>query len=205
MAQSSKERPLPVTGVVFARSAAKTFGLLLLSILCLLFGALLIWAKIVDLEFASKKVTWWGLLIGIGCLLGGPMWAYALIRAFWLKRRLIVGDDRLQILEERAGQDSVVLQLPYDNIATVQYEVTKTNRRVAIDLLDLEDEETYAPGTRFSTNQVTEGRHYCVEAGFQSGPRKIADTIESAFGRWKQETQLAPSKSIQAELRKSGQ
>ena len=94
MAESVGECPLPVTGVVFARSAAKTFGLILLSIFLVLFGGFLIWAKIADLGLGDKKVTWWGLLIGVACLLGGPGWTYALVRALWLKRRLIVGDRK---------------------------------------------------------------------------------------------------------------
>jgi hypothetical protein len=186
--ENSKSPPQPADGLVFGRSAAKTFGLILLNFLLILFGVFLIWAKVTDQVLDpgphERRVTWWGLLIGIGAVLGGPVMAFLLLRSLLVRRRLVIALDRLQMIERLGGEDVVVLQIPFANIAEVKYEATSTERRVGIDLHRLDDPETYARSANFGVNASVDGRHFCISGGYQGGPRAIATEIERAYGRW---------------------
>jgi hypothetical protein len=178
----------PIDGVIFGRSVAKTFGFIVLNILLFLFGLFLIWAKITDQVLDpgpnAKHVTWWGLLIGIGAVLAAPAMIVLLLRSLWVKRRLVIGADRLQVVEHLVGEDTVVLQIPYSNIAEFKYEATKTERRVGIDLLQLDEPETYARSENFQVNGQVEGRHFTISGGYRGGPRAIATAIERAYAKW---------------------
>ena len=88
------------------------------------------------------------------------------------RRRLIVGTDRIQLVELVGNDDTVVLQIPYSNLAEVKYEATRSHRRVGIDLLDLNDPETYAPRTNFETRRRAIGRHFCITVGYEGGPTR---------------------------------
>jgi hypothetical protein len=183
-----KPPPPPVDGVAFGRSAAKTIGFFVLNVLFLFVGVVLIWAKVTnqvfDLGGSPKHVTWPGLIIGIMAVLSAPAMAATMVRSLWFQRRLVVAADRLQMVERHGGQDVVVLQIPYANVAWMGYEVTPRERRVGIDLLRLADPDTYAKGENFEMNSGIHGRHLCIVAGYQGGPRAIGTVIERAFAEW---------------------
>jgi hypothetical protein len=188
MSESKPSPPRPVEGVVFGRSAFKTVGFIVLNVLLFLFGLFLIWAKLTDQVLLPgenpKQVTWWGLLIGIGLVLGCPLMIGMLMRSLWVKRRLIIGPDRLQVVELLGGEDTVVLQIPFANIAEFKYEATDTERRVGIDPHHLDDPDTYARGEDFAVNEGVQGRHFCISGGYQGGPRAIGTALEQASEKW---------------------
>jgi hypothetical protein len=181
--------PLPVDGIVYGRSVLKTLGLIVLCMLLFLFGSFCIWAKVtgavLDAHTSSpKEVTWVGLLFGIVAVVSAPAVIVALVRAWWVRRRLIIGDDCLQLVEHLKGEDTVVLQIPYANIADFQYETTKTEYRVGIDLRDLDDPNTYARFESFFTNQTIENRHYSISDGYQGSPKAIHKALKRAYKKW---------------------
>ncbi len=188
MATKKPPAPRPIDGVVFERSAAKIFGFIVLNAVLFLFGVFLIWAKltgqVLDRGSNEKQVTWWGLLLGVVAVLGAPAMTFRLVRSLWVRRRLVVGSDRLQVLEHLRGQDTVVVQIPFANIAEIKYEATKTDRRVGIDLVEIDDAKTYAPHENFRRNRQFEGRHYCISGGYEGGPRLIATAIKRAYNKW---------------------
>ena len=104
------------------------------------------------------------------------------LRSWWVRRRLIIGSDCIQVIEYLGGEDRVVLQLPYSNIAEFKYE--ENALRVGIDLQRLDDANTYAPSENFKENRKSRGRHYCIAFGYQSGARTIASEIERAYSKW---------------------
>lgn len=188
MTNDKPSPPTPVAGVVFGRSAVKAFGFIVLNVLLFLFGVFLIWAKVTNQVLGSgqdtRQVTWWGLLLGVGAVLSAPYMIGALVWALWVNRRLVIGADRLQVVEYLGGQDTVVLQIPFSNIAEVKYEATQTERRVGIDLRRLDDPETYAGSENFLNNAAATGRHFCITGGYEGGPRAIATAIAQASERW---------------------
>jgi hypothetical protein len=178
----------PIAGVVYPRSTIKTFGLILLAMLFFPVGCFLVWAKI-RTEFygpgpGGREITWYGLLLGIVGVVGAPIMVYQLARSLWVRRRLVIGADRLQILECRGSDDLVVMQIPFANIMNVQYDVTTTERRVAIDLLDPDDAESYGDGADFRVNANILGRHYCITEAFRGGAAEIAAEIQKTMKIW---------------------
>lgn len=188
MTRKKPPPPTPVDGLVFGRSATKTIGLIVVNVLLFLFGVFLIWAWATDQVLNpgpnALRVTWWGVLLGVGVVLGAPFFAVLLLRSLWVKRRLVVGSDRLQVVEHLGGEDTVVLQIPFANMAEFKYEATETERRVGIDLRRLNDPETYARSDNFEVNQQFQGRHFCISGGYQGGPSSIATALERAYERW---------------------
>ena len=156
-----------------------------------LFGMLLVWSKIRDEVWGpipgADRVTWYGLVFGVCAMLRAPWAIYGLVRSLRARRRLIVGVDRIQLVELAHNDDSVVLQIPYSNFAEVKYEATRSHRRVGIDLLDLNDPETYAPGTNFESRRRAIGRHFCITVGYEGGPSAIASAIIDAIAKWRSE------------------
>jgi hypothetical protein len=122
------------------------------------------------------------MVTGIGLAVGSPLMIFRLVRSWWVRRRLVVGSDCLQVVEHLGGEDTVVLQIPYANIAEFKYE--KGARRVGIDLHCLDDPNTYAGGENFRGNRQSDGRHYCILVGYRSGPRAIATELERAYLMW---------------------
>lgn len=121
------------------------------------------------------QLTWWGsLLAGVGFVIG----AFGLI-AFPFEllypRRLILGDDVVQI----ARGQSVEVQLPYSNIAAVTYEKPSADGewQVGIDLGELSDADTYSKHGEFGKKAKT-GRDYILHGGFTVGLEEIARRIE---------------------------
>ncbi len=179
--------PEPVTGDVVGRSLVKTLGSVLFMILVFVFGLFLIWAWWTDTGFerfgSPHKVTWWGFLLGIGAVLGAPLLVASLVRRLLARERLVIGGDRLQIVRRRGGHDAVVFQIPYANVARCSYEVTSTERRIGIDLVDPDDPATYAGGENFQTNKEFTGWHYTLGGGYQTGVADIHKLLAGRMGR----------------------
>ena len=184
----SETRP-PVDGLVIHRSKTKTFVLLLLAILAFPIGCGLIWARVqgeLAEEASRTQITVYGLVVGVIAVLGSPVMIYQLMRSLWVRRRFVVGADRIQILENVYGKDVVVFQIPYANIASVAYEVTSTDRQMVIDLINADDPETYAAEDEgdFKTTKNQQGHHYCTYEAFQGGPHALVAEIQKAMKVW---------------------
>jgi len=180
--------PVAQDGIAFRRSIIKTFVFVFLYFLMFCLGLFLTWAKIthqvLDPGPDPKAVTWWGLLIGIAMILLAPLGIKQLVRSLWVKNRLVIASDRLQIIERLSGQDTVVLQIPYSNIADFKYETTKSERRIGIDLRNIADPETYAPKVKFEQNKKVQGRHICFSGGYRRGVKAIAAEMKQAYAKW---------------------
>lgn len=181
---TSHSPPAPVDGVVIRRSTIKTIGFILLNILFVPMGVFLIWAKLDPAPNATSEVTWYGFVAGICLVLGGPVMVVLLLRSLWVRRRLVIGCDRLQIIERLGGKETVILQIPYDNIADLKYEATTTERRVGITLLRPDHPHSYAKSENFGLNMQFHGRHYCITGGYRSSLWTMVKEIERAYGEW---------------------
>jgi hypothetical protein len=180
-----------VPGRVFARSVPKTIGLLAGCALGFLFGLLLVWAKISDelhgpVPGADQHVTWYGLILGGASVLFMPFIAARLMASLRATQRLVVGEDRLQLVELISGVETVVVQIPFSNLADAKYEATRSHRRVGIDLIDPSAPGTFARGPGFESNKGVFRRHYCITTGYEGGPSAIAAAaISQSYGEWR--------------------
>jgi hypothetical protein len=207
MSYNKPNPPRPVTGIVFARSLTKTFGLIALWAVLGYLGVCALWGPVVNKK--QSEVPAEQLLVGIGLVLVGPLMITRLVRSCWVRQRLVIGPDCLQVVEQLGAvyaEDTVVLHIPYANIADFKYEDNPV--RVGIDLHCLDDPETYAPKENFEWNkrskehhalplirglantarlpwpkQATEW-HYCILVGYQQGPRAIANALGQEYSKW---------------------
>ena len=122
-----------------------------------------------------------GTVATIGILVGFPLLIFRQVRA-WRRHLLIVGEDCIQVVERRSGEDHVIVQIPYANMAEFKREASDS--RVGITLCRLDDADTYAPGENFQTNYRGQKRHYCLTFGYQHGARAIYSAMEKAYSRW---------------------
>lgn len=175
--QHGHSTPLPVEGAVFERSGTKS--LVIISVLCF-FWVLAAYAVAAAI---NKRIDFDEKTVALALyLIFAPLLMIREVRAWRARRRLIVGEDRIQVIERRRGEDHVLLQIPYANIAEFKYE--DGAKRVGIDLCRLDNVDTYAPGENFERNRRYKGRHYIIPFGYQHGARAIASKMEKAYSQW---------------------
>ncbi len=183
-----RQRAQPIDGLTIRRSIIKTLGWMILAVVWFPMGCALIWGKIQGMLFGvppgGYEITLYGFVLGLVMVVSTPIMVYQLSRSLLVRRRLVIGDDRLQI-QERQGKDHVaVLQIPFANIAQVQYEVTTTDRQVAIDLKEPEDPDTYGEDNDFRASAKLRGHHYCLAESFCADADAIAGEIQRAMKLW---------------------
>lgn len=160
--------PDVVTGEVIKRSLLKTAGLILVLILFFIFALFLVWVWCVTTLSNATAGTLCTATAAI--LLGAPILAVSLIHRLLVRERLVIGNDRLQIIRRFRGRDVVCLQIPFVNITECTYDATDPKRRlgIGIDLADLDDSATYLKGEDLKVNKELKGWHYVLEGGYQT-------------------------------------
>jgi hypothetical protein len=183
MGDNAVSIPGPVEGVVIGRSLIKSFIFSIVFALLFLLGVGLVWAKVTDqVILLDKKVTWWGLLIGIGAVIVGPVFIVLTLRAIWVRRRIIIGADRLQLIERRQGQDVVIVQIPYQNIVELKcVSVSSSQWQIGITLKRLDDPETFAKSENFEHNEKLGRRHYVIGGGYRKNLTTIAKMLNESI------------------------
>lgn len=179
------ETPSLVSGHVVRRSVVKTIGTMAFLAVLFVFCLFLVWAKvagqIIDPSSLPKEVTWWGLILGIGGVLCSPVGIVYLGYLLLVKRRLVIGDDRIQIAQR---SDEIMLQIPYRNIGKLEYEVTDTERRIGMCLKDTEDANTYdRAGSKWESTETMTGWHYVLNGGYQESVQQIHKRIKDRMKR----------------------
>ncbi len=177
--------PAVVDGVVYGRSLAKTAGLIALCVLGGLFGLLLVFGYFNEREPGRTYITWWGLAIGLLLVFTMPIMSLLLARALLVRRRLVVGVDRLQMVERLRGEDVVVLQIPFANIAEMKYEaVDDLTWRLGIDLEKHDDPDSHIRFNTFTGNKASDGRHFSVTGGYAASTKAITKELKQAYDAW---------------------
>jgi hypothetical protein len=176
MAQNSQQPPPVAEGKVIPASYLTILGLWIGSGVLALVCGVLLWDRwFNDDGLLPFRLTWWGsLLAGVGFVIGA-LGLIAFPFEFLYPRRLILGDDVVQI----ARGQSVEVQLPYANIAAATYEKPSADGewQVGIDLVDLADPETYSKHSELG-QKAKSGRDYILHGGFTVGLEEIARRIE---------------------------
>lgn len=175
----------PVDGVVIRRPVFSTFAFLFALAVALVYMSALLWEMIDDKTGFDPGVDVARLVVHVAAMLLIPLAAVLAWAGLRQNRRMVLGVDRLQVLERERGRDVIALQIPYANLADVQYGPTKTGRLgLCIALDDLYDSQTFAAGERFDANWSELGYHLVLPGGYQRSLNDIAQELQLARGRW---------------------
>ena len=164
--------PKPVVGEVYSGLAfmAMVPRLLLLTSLIEAVGI-----GLVILYFTADWPFWTlvvGLVVAVVGLVGTTV-------AVFLRMpiRLILAADRLQKLQGSGETESVVLQIPYRNLATVEYQGGE-DERIGLDLIHLGDPDTYEANDSLEANKRAKGYHVVLTSQYKQPLRMIYDELK---------------------------
>lgn len=201
---------VPVPGVVVERSRAVTIRYV---VLC--FG--------VAAYSALQEYSWWndrfgdgrgdslfarsrfGFVFGVAGIAASVSFALWFLRSLRKSQRIIVGEDRYQVVEKVEDVDAVVVEIPYRNIAQVKRSRTAHGVQVELLLADPTDQDTHL-GTRRGT-LAGEGPivSWPIFNGFRLRPYSIADELETAMSKWKATHQRGGTGSATSPAQRSPQ
>jgi hypothetical protein len=113
-----------------------------------------------------------------------PVFAVHQVRKVRRERRIIIGADRLQIVEGRGDDAHVLVSLPYANIESLKCTEVGYWHKLDFEVYDTNDPDTYFAGTDIETNFRTLGHHYEIMEGYQLPMDEIEDLIRRAWKKW---------------------
>jgi hypothetical protein len=153
--------PPVVTGTVIGVSALAMYAMMtVMTVLALAgLGMVISWLVTADASI-------WLLLVGLVFVLLGPAAIAGGVYRMRIKERLILGADRLQIVHRVRGEDRVITQVPYANVAAIRWEGGTQNNYVGIDLADLADADTYQKNDDFTAIKGVRGFHVIIDPGY---------------------------------------
>jgi hypothetical protein len=152
----------PAPGVVIHMSTGKVLGFLVILVVVLLLGVVLVWAWWSDtplpIPLVGESAHRWGgisgsLMTAIAALFL-PMGALY----YFSKERLILADDRLQVVQGSA----VVAQVPFKNVLKAVLADEEGVLFLGITLIDPEDPESFADAAEFSQQKDNSGWHFAI-------------------------------------------
>ncbi len=147
-------------------------------------GAGLVWAWWTDLSFADRRISIGGAVFGAALLLlpivGVPVVAFSVFR----RTNLILGDGCLQRV---VGNTRVTLQIPYSNIARIEFLRKSQHDKldedsIGIDLHDIDDPMTLCSGLR-NSKIFGVGISFLTQMTFAMPLEKICDRIQKRVAR----------------------
>lgn len=180
----------PVEGDVTARSTGKMMaaigGLVVLSLV----GVFLICAYfagfVLPLGSAGIQLNWLGVAVGFAAAIIGPLLALLFGLMLVLNERIVLGSDRLQRLQRLGKADKVTTQIPYRNIANLTYDTDEGVRFLGIDLIDVDDPDTFDTAANFAHEKETYGWHFRLLGGYQKDLRTIHDMLAKRLEAFRQ-------------------
>jgi hypothetical protein len=162
----------PVQGDRFVASKWGAYFLLQSGALAEMIGLGLI------IAWAFEAVPFWSFLVGVGALLAGGGTILSGLLQLGVQRQLIFGADRLQKVESRGKTQTVVLEVPYRNLAEVAY-FRGEEEYIGIDLIHSGDLDTFAQPNRLDETKVRRNHHVVLDSSYDKSLRIIYDTLKS--------------------------
>jgi hypothetical protein len=123
-------------------------------------------------------------LLIAGSTFATPVFAARQVRKLRRGRRIVIGADRVQIVEGRGEDAFVLVSLPYANIESLKCTEVGYWHKLDIEVSDTNDPETYFAGTDIEENFRTLGHHYEIAEGYQQPMDEIEDLIRRAWKKW---------------------
>ena len=171
----------PVEGDVIPRSTGKMTAAIAGLVVLTLFGIFLIWAYFtgfaLPLPGASIQLNWLGGAVGFAAAIIGPLLTFAFAVMLALKERIVLGSDRLQRLQRLGKADKVTTQIPYRNIGNLACDTDEGARFLGIELIDVDDADTFDTASNFAREKSTYGWHFRIFGGYQKDLQTIHDML----------------------------
>jgi hypothetical protein len=161
----------PVLGESFEGSAFPAVALLMGSSLAEAAGIGLV------IAWAVAGLDLWALIVGAVVGLGGLGGVIGSLFQQRTRTRLIVALDRLQKVERRGEEESVVLEIPYRNLAEVVYQGGE-DERIGIDVIHTGDADTFDASGQMEATKRSRGHHVVLTPPFKQPLRMIYDTLK---------------------------
>jgi hypothetical protein len=149
-------------------------GTILFMILLVPIGAGLFWAWWTEATLLDRRISALGGIFGaVGCLIGA-LGAPIMILGLFRRSRLILGRECFQLVN---GERSVRFQVPYANIARMEFVQESDTKYIGIDLRDVRDPNTLVDSPE-SVKKLS-GWHFKLADTHWAEPlAKICDRIE---------------------------
>lgn len=125
------------------------------------------------------------LIIGGGGVIGAPLVSCRLLWKVRKGRRVIVGTDRLQIVEGLGEDITVLVSVPYANIEVLKCVEIGYWHQLELEVFDTHDPETYFADVNIEENFRTLGHHYEIAGGYELSMEEIEALIRQAWKRWR--------------------
>jgi hypothetical protein len=186
MAQDSElERPEPVSGTEFHSSPAKALGGLAGGIFLTGLGVLVVVWRLGWIELFDRRPNLlFTILAGIVGLFGPILFIYSLLQMF-RRRRLILGKDRVQIVDSAGGEDVVVAQAAYANIERLIVLQTETGKQINVKLIDRSAAGTFDTINAVRPRDDAQGHNLVIEDHYQGRIEDLSYTLEEALAAWR--------------------
>jgi hypothetical protein len=161
-------RAAPVPGEVIPKSNGMVLGMIAFLLTMLAGGLVVAWAWWTETALPIYgRISMPG---GFGGLLAASIAAVVIPMAvlyLFSGERLVIAEDRLQVLHKASGGDEVASQIPYRNIAKIAMGDDEGSKFIGIDLHDPDDADTFTYGCNFRDEKNGNGWHYRIPGVFQ--------------------------------------
>ena len=193
----SDDTPLePVEGTTFGPSARK--GMLAVG------GGLfltLIPAVIVAWRFAATGDDRPSVFLTLGSLVLGVLGAFFIVLSIVMmmrKRRVVIGADRVQIVQEIVGVDVVMAQVMFANVAGLMPTEHEGGKEVRVRLADPEGAGTYNAIGAIRPRPSGEGFDFVIDDAYQGKTDELIEALDAAVLAWRREQPEEPRASFTA-------
>ncbi len=186
--RDNHDSPEPVEGIEYPFSTMKVLAFSLMTLVLCGIGIGILAHGVTRVQMPEGREHY--VIIWQRVLLGGVMVGSGLVGLIYYARNLllspclIVADDRLQVLETNCNPPRVALEIPFENIDSVQFVRWRRVALIAIDLIDPDDEDTFARWRRFKLLKRTRGCHYLFHNLFEQDLQTIVKTIQRSHQIW---------------------
>jgi hypothetical protein len=183
---SDTPRPEPVTGRTFESSPGKGLGQFFTGLLFVALGALIVAWRLSGYAITNRRPTWFITIVaGLVVLLGG-FFAITAVVQMLRTRRVVIGEDRVQVLQRSGGAEVVVAQVLYANVAALGVENNEAGHHVQVVLADRAAEGTYDTAGLIRAWQNGEGHNLVLANHFRGTPQDVCTAIDDAALAWRQ-------------------
>jgi hypothetical protein len=145
-------------------------------------------AGMVTAYFGSgKEYSVWLPIVGFVFLVLCPAVIVFQINLLRVKERLVLGEDRFQVVHRIKGEDVVVTQIPYANLAKITYEDEPGKQRVGLDIRELDEPNTFEKTDGFEIFQNINGFHYVIAGGYKEPVLTIYEMLCARLDQYNSE------------------
>ena len=183
-----RDAPDPVTGYEIGLSKSTTTIFILGSGFMFLLTAIWLVGGLISI-FKGNDYSLRILVLSLGGNILMAVTCGLQVRSLWVKRRLVIGTNCLQMVEVAQGEDGVVSQLPYECIDSVKRTRVDFGYRIDFELGDSEHPDIYLPNQDLEQNFEKKGYHHAFKDSYQEDAAEVVWLIRRALKQWRRENE----------------